>query len=689
MKNDPINLVSSSLMGSPVSGAGQVVQDRFSLIRRLKAPIWVFDIDNSRVVFANAPAFQMWQATDEADLCARDLAQNMSPMVRRRLKQYQIDFIEQDISFTEQWTLYPKNEPKSVMVVFSGIRLDDGRMGMQCEVVDEAEAAPENIRSAEALLHTDVMITMYDTDGGLLYMNPAARNAAISSQHTFADIFVQRDDYETVMASLKRDGEYRLVTRAFTGIGERWYDISVKRCADAVTGEPAVLVTATDVSELKVARDKARYLADRDQLTGCYNRTYIQLHFESLTSAQTGECALLYFDIDKFKKINDEQGHEMGDIVLKQLAARARNLIRNDDLIARLGGDEFVILLHNVKSSEDLAHKVNDLHRAFSRPTRHLSVNVDVTVSVGVTTFEPRKTEFDTALRNADIALYLSKQGGRNRVTYFNDEIGARVVARRLLEADIKRGIEQKEFILFYQPRVCVKNGALASVEALVRWDHPVKGLVMPDTFISICEETGMIEDLGQHVLEMGCRQAIEWYRTGVDLGISINISPRQFQGHRLMETLERFAAKSDFPRHKIELEITENVLIGDHNLIAQKLQSFVDLGYQIAVDDFGTGYSNLSYISQFPLNCIKIDRSFISQLPTSGPIIQLILTLAKQLAVTAVAEGVETRAEYDWLHAKGCDQIQGYYFSKPVPLADLKLFMATRPAEALQPSSD
>ena len=677
--------MSSSLLGSPISGSGQIVQDRFSLIRRIKAPIWVFDIDNSRIVFANAPAFQMWQATDEADLCSRDLTQNMSPMVKRRLKQYQIDFIEQDISFTEQWTLYPNNKPKSVMVVFSGIRLDDGRMGMQCEVVDEAEAAPENIRSAEALLHTDVMITMYDSDGGLLYMNPAARNAAISSQHAFADIFVQRDDYEKVMTILKRDGEYRLVTRAFTGIGERWYDISVKRCADAVTGEPAVLVTATDVSELKVARDKARYLADRDQLTGCYNRAYIQLHFESLSSAQAGECALLYFDIDKFKKINDELGHEMGDVVLKQLAARARNLIRNDDLIARLGGDEFVILLHQVKSSEDLAHKVNDLHRAFSQPTRHLSVNVDVTVSVGVTTFGPRKTEFDTALRNADMALYLSKQGGRNRVTYFNDEIGAGVEARRLLEADIKRGIEEKEFILFYQPRICLQNEAMVSVEALVRWEHPVKGLIMPDTFISICEETGMIEDLGQHVLEMGCRQAIEWYRTGVDLGISINISPRQFQGNRLMETLERFAAQSDFPRHKIELELTENVLIGDHDLIAQKLQTFVDLGYQIAVDDFGTGYSNLSYISQFPLNCIKIDRSFISQLPASGPIIQLILTLAKQLGVTAVAEGVETRAEYDWLHAKGCDQIQGYYLSKPVPLKDLKLSMTAHPSEVSQ----
>lgn len=672
MKNDPINLKSSSLLGSPTSAETSEVRDHFSLIRRLSAPIWIFDIDNSRIVFANAPAFAMWQASDEAELCLRDFAHNMSPMVKRRLRQYQIDFIEQDISFTEQWTLYPNNEPKSVMVVFSGIRLNDGRMGMQCEVVDQAETAPENIRSAEALLHTDVMITLYTTDGELLYMNPAARNAALSSQHAFSDIFVMSDDYGLLMATLKRDGEHRLVTRAFTGIGERWHDISVKQCADAVTGKPALLVTSTDVSELKVARDKARFLADRDQLTGCYNRTYIQLHFETLSSSQTGECALLYVDIDKFKKINDALGHEAGDIVLKQLAVRARKLIRNEDMIARLGGDEFVIFLHNIKSAKELAHRVSRLQRAFSRPTRHLTANVDVTVSVGVTTFKPRKTEFDTALRNADIALYLSKQGGRNRVTYFNDEIGATVEARRLLEADIKRGIAEKEFILFYQPRVSLQTGAMVSVEALVRWKHPVQGLIMPDTFISICEETGMIEDLGQYVLEKGCQQAINWHRIGVDLGISINISPRQFQGNRLIETLEFFAAKPNFPSHKIELEITENVLIGDHELIAEKLQAVVNLGYRIAVDDFGTGYSNLSYISQFPLNCIKIDRSFINQLPASGPIIQLILTLAKQLAVTAVAEGVETKAEYEWLHAKGCDQIQGYYFSKPVPLENL-----------------
>jgi diguanylate cyclase (GGDEF)-like protein len=681
MKNGPVDLSTSSLLAGPLGGQSngsvQLSEDRYSIIRRLKAPVWIFDIDKSRIVFANGPAFALWRAKDEHDLCSRDLTQNMSPAVSRRLKQYQIDFVEQDSFFTEQWTLYPNDKPTSVMVVFSGIWLDDGRMGMQCEVVDQSANEPDNIRSAEALLHTDVMITLYSIEGNLLYMNPAARKAAISSQHAFSDIFVNSADYENVMTAVQGHGEHRLVARAFTGVGARWYDISVKRCADAVTGNPAVLITAIDVSELKVARDKARYLADRDQLTGSYNRTYIQQHFETLTSAQSGKCALLYFDVDKFKKINDELGHEMGDIVLKQLASRARKLIRSEDLLARLGGDEFVILLHEVPSSEVLAHKVNDLQRSFGQPIRHAATHVNVTVSIGVTTFEPQETEFDTVLRNADIALYISKQGGRDQATFFNDELGAIDKERRLIETEIKRGIEENEFVLYYQPRVDLRSGKTVSVEALVRWMHPDQGLIMPDKFIPICEETGMIEDLGELVLKMGCRQALEWARNGVDIGVSINISPRQFLGNRLIDALKEFARTPDFPRRKVELEITENVLFGDHRQIAEKLQDIAELGYKIAIDDFGTGYSNLSYISRFPLNCIKIDKSFVSQLPESGPIIQLILTLAKQVGATAVAEGVETQAEYDWLFSEGCDQVQGYYFSRPVPLQDLQPSLA------------
>lgn len=684
MKNGPVDLLTSSLLAGPsVRHSVKIEQpseSRYSIIRRLKAPIWIFDIDRSRIVFANAPALTLWQAKDENDLCSRDLTQNMSLTVNRRLKQYQIDFVEQDSFFTEQWTLYPNDNPICVMVVFSGVWLDDGRMGMQCEVVDQSVNEPENIRSAEALLHTDVMITLYSIEGTHLYMNPAARKAAMSSQHAFSDIFVTGADYENVMAALQNDGEHRLVARVFTGVGARWYDLSVKRCADAVTGNPAVLITAIDVSELKVARDKARYLADRDQLTGSYNRTYIQQHFETLMSGQAGKCALLYFDVDKFKKINDELGHEMGDVVLKQLAARARKLIRSDDLLARLGGDEFVILLHEVPSSEELVHKVNDLQRAFGQPIRHSATHVNVTVSVGVTTFEPQETEFDTVLRNADIALYISKQGGRDQATFFNDELGAIDKERRLIETEIKRGIEKNEFVLYYQPRVDLRSSRTVSVEALVRWMHPDQGLIMPDKFIPICEETGMIEDLGELVLKMGCTQALEWARNGVDIGVSINISPRQFMGNRLLDALKEFATAPDFPRWKVELEITENVLFGDHRKIAEKLQDIAELGYQIAIDDFGTGYSNLSYISRFPINCIKIDKSFVSQLPESGPIVQLILTLAKQVGATAVAEGVETQAEYNWLLSEGCDQLQGYYFSRPVPVQELQALFVSCP---------
>lgn len=669
MKNSSIELTKTSLLAGALPEDVRERHDQFSVLRRLTAPFWIFDIDRSRILFANASACLLWQAKDEAELYARDLTQNMSAMVSKRLQQYRVDFIERDATFTEQWTLYPNGEPTSVMVVYKGYRLSDGRMGMQCEVVERSDNAPENLRSAEALLHTDVMITLYSFNDEMLYMNPAARNAAMRSKHKFSDLFLNAKDHENTLLAIEKTGEHRLVSRVFTGVGPRWYDLSAKRCTDAVTGEPALLVTAIDVSELKVARDKAKFFADRDQLTGCYNRTFIQHHFETLVNAQIGKCALIYFDIDKFKNINDGFGHEMGDVVLRKLASRARKLIRIGDVMARLGGDEFVMLLHDIQNERNLDHKVNDLRRAFSAPIHHGGTHLSVTVSMGVTIFEPKNVEFDNALRDADVALYISKQDGRDKATYFSEEIGAKVKERRLFEADIKRGIEGDEFVLYYQPRIDLRSGRIVSAEALVRWEHPQQGLVPPDRFIPICEDTGMIERLGQRVLEMGCQQAMKWSREGVDIGVSINISPRQFQNNQLLKTLEKFAQIPGFPRQKVELEITENVLIGDRDRIADKLHTITKLGYRIAIDDFGTGYSNLSYISQFPLNCIKIDKSFISQLPRSGPIIQLILTLAKQVNAIAVAEGVETQQEYDWLLAESCDQVQGYYLSKAVPV--------------------
>ena len=674
MKNSAIDLGSATMLLRKSCGVAEGNKDAFSIVRRLKAPIWIFDIDNSCIVFANAPACQLWQADTEEALLARDFTEDMSATVGKRLRQYQVDFVERDASFNEMWTLYPNGVPKSVMVIFSSFLLDDGRMGMQCEVVAQPDDAPENLRSAEALLHTDVMITLFSMQGPVLYMNPAARNAAALSQQSLSELFLDSQDHETFLRELDSGNEYRMVTRVITVQGARWYDLSAKRCSDAVTGEPAILVTAIDVSELKVARDKARYLADRDQLTGCYNRSFLQQHMAMLSKQETKRCAIIYFDVDKFKQINDRLGHEMGDRVLRELATRAREFIRKDDLVVRLGGDEFVVLLKDIPADRDFSPQVGRLLQAFAAPIVHDSIRLNVTVSMGVTTFEPQSADCDDVLRDADIALYVSKQAGRNCFTFFDEEIGNAVRERDQIEAAIKRAIKNQEFVLYYQPRGDLATKKIVSVEALVRWENPQHGIIMPDKFIPICEETGMIEELGQQILDMGCRQAIAWVEEGIDIEMSINISPRQFQDKMLMDTLRMYSEMPGFPKQKIELEITENVLVGNHDLIARKLETIVKLGYRIAIDDFGTGYSNLTYISRFPLDCIKIDRSFIHQLPKSGPIIKLILTLAEQVGATTVAEGVENEEEYEWLVKAGCNQVQGYYISRPVTVDQLKL---------------
>lgn len=668
MRNDMIDIAD----GVPVLSKGPVhallASDPFAFARRLQTPVWLFDIDNTTILYANDAACELWQSESEDALRNRDLANDMSPTVAKRLKQYQTDFIERDATFNEMWTLYPKGEPKSAMVVFSGMYLPDGRMAMLCEAVGNAIDEPTNLRSAEALLHTDVMISLYEQDGPPLYMNPAARNSATQALQGISEKFIDPQDYSRLSQGLKVSGQYRMVTEVVTATGPRWHDLSVKQCSDAVTGRPVVLETAIDVSELKIARDKARYLADRDQLTGCYNRTFLAQYVSMLEGYQPKTCAILSLDVDYFKQINDRFGHEMGDVVLKEIVDRARKAIREDDIIIRLGGDEFVIVLEDVPSEEELQQRVDNILHKISIPIVHAATRMSVTISIGVTTFSSQSVNFTAIMREADIALYSAKQSGRNCVTFFNEQMGAAEKRRNLIEVELTKSLEDEDFILHYQPRVDLKTGKVVSAEALVRWQHPQRGLIMPGEFISICEDTGMIEDLGQLILDMSYKQLTAWKETGLDLDLSINISPRQFQDKRLLQTLENFSNIPGFCCEKIELEITESVLIGDLDEIEQKLRIISQMGYRIAIDDFGTGYSNLSYISQFPLDCLKIDQSFINRLPKSGPIISLILTLAKQIGATVVAEGIETKEQLDWLIEQGCDQGQGYFLSRPVP---------------------
>lgn len=631
----------------------------------------MYDIDTCRVIHANAAACALWHAKDEQDLKSRDMSVDMTATVATRLKQYQADFTAHDAVFTELWTLFPNGTPTTIKIQFSGFRLLDGRMAMQCEALGDTDQNPDNLRSTEALLHTDVMISLFGADGPALYMNPAARKVVLDANSTLRQIFICQSEYDVIAAQLRDTGEHRLIAEMLTKNGNRWFDISAKKCDDAATGEPAVLVTAIDVTELKLTRDQARFLANRDQLTGCYNRSYLLEHISALARKGARHIALLYFDVDRFKQINDTFGHVIGDQVLIELSDRAIDRAQEGDIVVRLGGDEFVVVVNLVDPDKGRARAA----QFFDDLSQPLDVGPDAIsakVSIGVSVFNPAQTEIETALRQADIALYLAKNAGRNRFLFYDEKMGAEIEARKRIEAEIDVALSEHQFDLHYQPRLDVRTGKITAVEGLARWRHPSRGLVLPDDFIPICEDTGLIHALGRQVLEMGFSQAIEWHKAGLDLCLSLNISPRQLLGSDLMSTLKAHADRPDFPTHKIELEITERALIEDQEGAAVQLQAISDLGFKISIDDFGSGYSNLAYISRFPLNCLKIDRSFIGQWPTSGPIIRLILALAQQLDVNVVAEGVETQAQFDWLRDEGCTQIQGFLVGKPVSADDL-----------------
>jgi len=651
--------------------------DSFDLALRLKTPVWVYDIDRGRIVHANAAACRLWRAENEEELGQRDLLADMSPTVATRLRQYQRDFRLGDVSFSELWTLYPAGQPASVQVNYLRFILDDGRVAMLCEVTGEPDDEPHTLRSAEALLHTDVLISLYSDAGEPLYMNPAALAATADARGTLASQFVERGDYDEMMAESSGDAICRRVALISTVDGERWHDLTFKRTRDASTGGNAVLVTAVDVSELKTARDRARYLADRDQLTGCFNRGFLAQRLRQVIG-EVGDdhrvCAVLFFDIDHFKHVNDRFGHETGDALLRAFAQRVRGQIRESDIMARIGGDEFIVLIEDVRDEDAVRQRLDAIQREICRPLIYGKQRVEVTASIGVSVIGPDTAcDWSELIKRADIALYESKREGRDRYTFFSDSLGSEVAHKKWLETELEKSIEKHHFELHYQPRIDMVTGTVVSAEALLRWHHPERGLILPDAFITLSENTGVIRHLGSFVLQRSREQLEEWRRSGLDLDLSLNVSPIQFDDAGLLGTVSTIAAESPELVTRMELEITESSFLGHNKQRSSRIHSIAELGFRLALDDFGTGYSNLAYIAHYPLRCIKLDKIFVEQLPDTGPLLQLILALAREIGAITVAEGVESVEQLAWLVENGCDQVQGYLFSRPLPDAEFR----------------
>lgn len=647
-----------------------------SYVDRLKTPVWVFDTDRSRVVWANQRALEVWTAESMEELKSRDLRKDMSVSVAKRLKQYQEDFEKHDASFSEIWTLYPNGMPCTLRVNYSGIRLPDGRMGMFCEGMEHHSETPETLRSAEALLHATVMISLYSLDGQPLYRNPAARADVGSVNETLLSRFVDDSDHQKIRSALSRSGEGRLVARIRSFAGIRWHEITARECRDAATGSPAILISEVDVSDLKETEEKAHFLALHDVLTGLLNRTYVQREFQPLLDAakeKKEHIVLLFIDIDRFKNINDSLGHAAGDELLIEAARRLRAATRDTDIVARIGGDEFLILLKDASHEPNLDEVAERIRIELSKPVLVGNCELQVTPSIGISVFPEDGPDMETLMKSADLALYEAKDSGRNCHRYFSAAMKERAETRLETESSLRRALEEREFEVFYQPRVSIPDNRIVGAEALLRWRHGTKGLVGPGEFISICEETGLIEPLGEWVLETAAKQQKAWQDQGYLLDVSVNLSPRQFRNKMLLPIVGRITEETGCDPTHIDLEITESMLMASDDEIGETLRTLSALGFRISIDDFGTGYSNLSYIQRYPVSCLKIDRSFIADLKKNSAITKLIISLCKMIGAKVIAEGVETEEQLAWLRKNECNEYQGFLFSPPTTVSEFE----------------
>jgi len=456
---------------------------------------------------------------------------------------------------------------------------------------------------------------------------------------------------------------------------KKWVLVNLRAVRD--TGGNVVLHEGTieDITDRKLAEQQVQFLAYYDALTGLPNRTLLQ---DRLAKALAGarrrkeKVAVLFLDLDRFKVINDSLGHSLGDLLLQEVAERLRKGARELDTVARLGGDEFLIVLTSVKEVSDAAVAAERIVKGMTDGFVVEGHPLSISCSLGISVFPEHGTNSETLIKNADAAMYCAKESGRNTFRFFTENMNAQAVERLTLENSLRLALVRKELFLVYQPQIEIATGRITGLEALIRWQHPTLGLVPPDKFIRIAENSGLIIPIGEWVLRTACAQARKWQDEGLPaLPIAVNVSAVQFRQEDFCELIRNVLREVGLGPQYLELELTESLLLSSADVTLSVLRELRAMGLTLAIDDFGTGYSSLSYLKQFPISKLKIDRSFVRDVavsPDDAAIATAIISMAKSLNLRVIAEGVENEAQMSFLRARQCDEIQGYYFSKPLP---------------------
>jgi diguanylate cyclase (GGDEF)-like protein/PAS domain S-box-containing protein len=456
-----------------------------------------------------------------------------------------------------------------------------------------------------------------------------------------------------------------------------------------------VLVRMRDASERADTQERLNQLANYDSLTGLPNRSLFRdrLAQAMARAKRRGKpMALMFLDLDRFKQVNDELGHEAGDRLLQHVGKTLTECLRGVDSVtrdggmphtlSRLGGDEFTLIIENINGAEDAAHVASRVLEALGEPFQVGEEELVVTASIGISMYPIDDVDLDTLIRHTDMAMYRSKSHGRATYSFFSEDLSAAVTARVSLEGALRRAIERNEFVLHFQPKSDLRSGKITGIEALLRWHRPGHGLIPPDRFVSVLEDTGLILPVGAWVIRAACEQLAAWDRLGLPpLRLAVNLSARQFRHLYLASMIEDSLRQNGIEPQRLEIELTESLLMEDNDATRSMLESFRRLGVRMAIDDFGTGHSSLSYIRRFAIDTLKIDRSFVQSLPENDEdtaICSAVIALGRNMKMCVVAEGVETAEQAQVLRELGCDEVQGYWISRPMPGADFASWYVT-----------
>ena len=466
-----------------------------------------------------------------------------------------------------------------------------------------------------------------------------------------------------------------------------WYSVSGEPVFDAAGAFAGYRGVGRDITERKLDENRIRELANHDALTGLPNRTCFSALLNAAMQAarRHGQSlSVMFVDLDRFKIINDTLGHHAGDELLQEVAMRLRHTLRASDVVARLGGDEFVVLAEDVKEASQMEAVARKVLAALVKPMFIHGRECTVTASIGICLYPRDASDEQSLMKNADAAMYRAKEAGKNSYRFYSDDSNTSSFERLAMETSLRRAVQREEFFLQYQPRLDLDSGAATGVEALVRWQHPELGMVPPADFIPLAEETGIIVELGAWVLRTACAQAAAWHAQGLPgLRMAVNVSARQFANDDVVKQIAAALASSGLAPPLLEIELTETVVARNVERAAKLLAKIRDLGARLALDDFGTGYSSLSQIKRFPIDTLKVDRSFVAGLPGDGEdaaITRAIIAMGRSLRMVVVAEGVETLEQQAFLQACGCNEMQGFLFSPPLGAAACADFLRQHP---------